>query len=79
MLVRNFAIELARTNPQAIAVSLHPGTVDTALSQPFQRNVPDSQLLSPAFSAARLLDTLASLDTKDSGKHFAWDGSEIPA
>ena len=43
MLVRNFAIELGRTHKQAIAVALHPGTVDTTLSEPFHTNVPDEQ------------------------------------
>jgi len=33
MLVKCFAIELARRNPAAIAVGLHPGTVDTTLSE----------------------------------------------
>ena len=39
MLVKNLALELARTHPQALAVTLHPGTVDTALSEPFQRGL----------------------------------------
>jgi NAD(P)-dependent dehydrogenase (short-subunit alcohol dehydrogenase family) len=79
MLVRNFAIELRRRNPHAIAVALHPGTVDTALSRPFQANLPDGQLTSAEFSAARLLDVIARLGSDDSGAHLAWDGAHIPA
>lgn len=78
MLVRNFAIELGRTNPRAVAVTLHPGTVDTPLSQPFQRNVAEGKLFTPEISAAKLLQVIAGLDTADSGRLFAWDGAEIP-
>lgn len=78
MLVRNFAIELARTNPQAVAVTLHPGTVNTPLSQPFRRGVPEGKLFTPQVSAAKLLQVMADLAPADSGRLFAWDGAEIP-
>ena len=51
MAIRNFAIEMARTHPQAIIVALHPGTVDTHLSRPFQRGVTPKKLFTPEFSA----------------------------
>lgn len=79
MLMRNFAIELARANPAAIAVTLHPGTVDSALSRPFQGSVPPGRLFSPDESAAHLLRVIANLQADDSGRHLAWDGTEIPA
>ena len=44
MLIRNYAIEQGRRNEDFIAVGLHPGTVDTKLSEPFQGNVPDKKL-----------------------------------
>ena len=44
MLLRNFAIELARRAPEAVCIGLHPGTVDTRLSQPFQGNVAPGKL-----------------------------------
>ncbi len=78
MLVRNFAIELARTNPAAVTVTLHPGTVDTPLSRPFQRGVPAEKLFTPEQSAAHLLDVIVGLSPSDSGKLFAWDGTELP-
>ena len=77
-LVRNFAIELARCNPEAIAVTLHPGTVDTALSRPFQRGLPPGQLVSPQASAENLLDVIGQLVPEQSGQLLAWDGSQIP-
>lgn len=76
-LVKTLSIELARKRPSAVCVGLHPGTVDTRLSEPFQSNVADGKLFSPEFSAARLLSVLDSLNSEQSGHVFAWDGSEI--
>lgn len=78
MLVRNIALELARTHPQAIAVTLHPGTVDTGLSAPFQRGVAEGKLFTPAFSAEALLQVLDELTPADSGGLYAWDGAQVP-
>lgn len=77
MLVRNCAIELARTRPKAIAVALHPGTVDTALSQPFQRGMSPEKLFTPDHSARHLLAVIEGLGREDSGGLFAWDGQRI--
>jgi NAD(P)-dependent dehydrogenase (short-subunit alcohol dehydrogenase family) len=77
MLIRNFSIELGRKRKQAICVGLHPGTVDTQLSEPFQRNVPDGKLFSPEKSAGHLLDVLGELKVEDSGHSYAWDGQRI--
>ncbi len=78
MLVRTCAIELARTHPQAIAVTLHPGTVDTPLSQPFQRGLAPDKLFTAEHSAGRLLAVLDGLVPAQSGRLFAWDGAELP-
>lgn len=77
MLVKNFAIELVSRKPQAIAVSLHPGTVDTALSEPFQKGVPAEKLFTPEQSAAHLLKVIDGLSRDDSGHALAWDGARI--
>lgn len=76
--MRNFAIELGRRNKGAIAVSLHPGTVDTALSEPFQSAVPEGKLFTPDYSAQCLLSVIGGLKAGDSGGFFAWDGQPIP-
>ena len=55
MIIRNLAIETARRAPETLCIGLHPGTVDTALSQPFQRNVAPDKLFTAAYSAACLL------------------------
>ena len=78
MLVRSLSIELARRNPDALCVALHPGTVDTALSAPFQGGVPEGKLFSPAQSARQLLGVLDGLGPDGSGQLYAWDGQRIP-
>ena len=77
MLVRNFAIELARSHPRAIVAALHPGTVDSRLSAPFQRGVTPGKLFSPDQAAGHLLAVLEGLTPADSGGQFAWDGARI--
>ena len=77
MLIRTFAIEQARTHPQTVCVALHPGTVDTPLSKPFQSGVATEKLFTPALSATRLLAVLDTLTPAQSGRLFAWDGQEI--
>lgn len=77
MLIRNIALEAGRTNPEAVCVTLHPGTVDTALSKPFQANVPESKLFTTNRSATALLKTLRRLTPAHSGKCFDYAGKEI--
>jgi NAD(P)-dependent dehydrogenase (short-subunit alcohol dehydrogenase family) len=77
-IVRTCAVELARKNKHAVCVALHPGTVDTALSAPFQRGVSPTKLFTPDESAAHLLGVIARLTPAQSGSFFAWDGAPIP-
>lgn len=79
MLIRNFAIDAARRNDRSIVVGLHPGTVDTRLSEPFRGTVAPGKLFDPERAALQLLDVIEGLKPVDSGKCFAWDGAEIPA
>ena len=76
-LVRTLAIEERRRNDRSIVVGLHPGTVDTGLSKPFQGGVRADQLFTPDRAAVQLLDVIDGLKAPDSGKLFAWDGAEI--
>jgi len=76
-LVRTLSIEDKRRNSSGIVVALHPGTVDTDLSRPFQGNVSPGRLFKPDRAAVQLLDVLDGLRAPDSGKLFAWDGVEV--
>lgn len=77
MMVKTLSIEMARTHPHTIVVALHPGTVDTAMSQPFQRGVAADKLFTPPFAAERLIAVAYALTPADSGGHFGWDGARI--
>ena len=77
MMIKNLSIEVGRKNKNAILVGLHPGTVNSNLSKPFQSNVPEKKLFSPDQSVNYLLKVLFNLSSEDSGKIFSWDGTEI--
>lgn len=77
MLLRNFAIEMARTHPDGIVVGLHPGTVATSLSAPFRGRAAGEGMLAPEQSAAQLLDVLERLTPTDSGGVFDWRGGRV--
>ena len=77
MVLRNFAVELGRTHKEVVIAGLHPGTVDTPLSQPFQRNVDPAKLFTADYAAQQLLSVIDGLTPRDSGNLFAWDGQRI--
>lgn len=77
-LLRTLSIELTRRAPAVISVSLHPGTVDTEMSKPFQRGVPPAKLFSTDRAARQLLDIINGLTPDDHGTFIAWDGQPIP-
>ena len=75
--VKNFSIEIKRSNPNSIFIGLQPGTVKSNLSKPFEKNVKTENLFSPHYSAKKLLEVIEGLSINDSGKLYAWDGAEI--
>lgn len=76
-MIKTASIEHRRRWPDGLVVGLHPGTVDTELSKPFQGNVPDDKLFSAEFSATSMLDVLDDLGPEDSGRIFDWAGKEV--
>ncbi|MEN0062072.1 MAG: SDR family NAD(P)-dependent oxidoreductase [Myxococcota bacterium] len=76
--LKTLSIEWSRTSPRAIVVSLHPGTVDTDLSAPFQGRVPPEKLFSTERAVRQLLDIIEGLTPDDTGTFVAWDGTPIP-
>lgn len=78
MFLRTAAIEYRRKSPETIIVALHPGTTDTALSKPFQKNVPPEKLFSPQRTVKQLLEVMSKLTPEDSGQFFSWDGTRLP-
>jgi NAD(P)-dependent dehydrogenase (short-subunit alcohol dehydrogenase family) len=76
--IRTAAIELERSNRTAAVLTLHPGTTDSPLSKPFQRNLPSGQLQHPQQTAVRLAAVAQTIRAQDSGMLLNWDGSVLP-
>lgn len=75
--VRCAAIELKRTHKEAVCIGLHPGTVQSDLSAPFAKS--GLNVRPPEQAAEDLLRVIGSLGPPQSGRQFAYDGSEVPA
>ena len=79
MIIKNLSIEMKMRYKQTIIVGLHPGTVDSRLSKPFQANVPAGKLFTADYAVAKMLEVINTLTPENSGKCYAWDGKEILA
>lgn len=75
MIVRTAAIEVARTHPHSVLCALHPGTVNSALSAPFNGGQAGRD---PDVAAADLLRVMDGLAPRDSGGFFGYDGQRLP-
>jgi len=79
MLIATLAIEHRRTHPLGVCVALHPGTVDTRLSAPFQQGAATgAPRLTPDQSAQALVEVMDGLTPAQTGGFFAWNGAAIP-
>lgn len=76
--MKNLSIEWARSLKDVCVVVMQPGTVNTQLSAPFQGNVADGHLFSPAYSAECLLEVLSGMTAAQSGSFVDWAGESIP-
>lgn len=76
--LKTLSIEWRRNLPNVCVAALHPGTTDTALSQPFQKNVPEGQLFSAEQSVSYMMDVISKLKPELSGKFWSFDGTELP-
>lgn len=77
MMLRNLSIEAKRTNKQSIIIGLHPGTVDTKLSKPFQSHVAEGKLFTADHAAQCLINVIKNRTPEDSGFIFDWDNKKI--
>ncbi|MBP6221629.1 SDR family NAD(P)-dependent oxidoreductase [uncultured Limnohabitans sp.] len=74
MLLQTAAIEVARRKPLAVVAALQPGTVQSALSQPFVGD----DALRPDDSAGRLLSVLDALQPTGRAQFVDHQGQHIP-
>ncbi|MFA0339018.1 SDR family oxidoreductase [Vibrio breoganii] len=78
MALKNLRNEWQRSHKPIAVLALHPGTTDTQLSEPFQRNLPEGQLMTPMQTAHLLLEQIDALDADSSGTFKDYAGETIP-
>jgi NAD(P)-dependent dehydrogenase (short-subunit alcohol dehydrogenase family) len=78
MLIKSAAVELARRAKNIKLISFHPGTTDTPLSKPFQKNVPEGKLFTSEFVAHNLLKIVADTIIDGEASFLDWQGKNIP-
>ena len=76
MVLKNFAIEVGRKRREAVILGLQPGTVDTALSKPFQGAA--RSVMAPEDSAAHLLGVIDRAGPGWTGGLYDWRGERLP-
>jgi len=69
------AIEIARSHKQSKIVALHPGTVATSFTAAYAAR---HKTLPADKAVENLIEVLTGLSPADTGKFFAYDGSEVP-
>jgi NAD(P)-dependent dehydrogenase (short-subunit alcohol dehydrogenase family) len=77
MLLKTAAIELARRAKNIKIIAFHPGTTDTSLSKPFQKNVPNDKLFSCEFVAKQLLHIVEITELDGEASYLDWQGKSI--
>jgi NAD(P)-dependent dehydrogenase (short-subunit alcohol dehydrogenase family) len=77
MLLKTASIELARRAKKVKLISFHPGTTDTPLSKPFQKNVPNGKLFTPDFVAEQLLGVVDKTEVDGELTYVDWQGKRI--
>ncbi len=77
MLMKTAAVEYGRRAKQTSLICYHPGTVDSALSEPFQRNVKPEKLFTPEFTATQLVSVIQQRKVEGSPYFVDWDDQPI--
>jgi NAD(P)-dependent dehydrogenase (short-subunit alcohol dehydrogenase family) len=75
MLIKTAAIEIKRSNPQAVVLALHPGTVRSALSKPFGGG---ANARAGEDAAHDMLQVIDKALPEHSGSFLAYDGAVLP-
>lgn len=76
MLMKTVAIEYSRSHPHLSIQSIHPGTTNTELSQPFLKRV-KHKVWTPEESAKNILDTIEKSYQEGTGLFKNWNGETI--
>jgi len=74
-IVKTFSIELSRSHPKACLLAIHPGTVNTNLTQKYASNYPTQ---TPKEAAQNILDVALNKNSSHTGRFYDWANKEIP-
>ena len=74
-IIKTSSIEQKRFNKNLIMVSVHPGTVNTRLSNPF---IGKRKVQTPSEAAIKIINLLETLTIEDSGLFFDYNKNIIP-
>jgi NAD(P)-dependent dehydrogenase (short-subunit alcohol dehydrogenase family) len=77
MMLKTASVELARRAKNIKVILFHPGTTDTELSKPFQKNVPKGKLFTCEFVAQQLLEIVARQELDQTASFLDWKGETI--
>lgn len=68
----------ARSGEKAMAMSYHPGTVRTGLSESFWDSVKQGQLFSPEFAVEKMVGVVGRVGLEGRGRCWDWRGEAVP-
>ncbi len=74
MFLKCTAIEVSRNKPHALCVALHPGTVETLLSDPFSGT---RERFTPNHCVSQLLEVLDDLKPEQTGTFWDYKGDPV--
>ena len=77
MLLKSAAVELSCRAKNIKLISFHPGTTNSPLSKPFQKNVPKGKLFTSDFVAAQLLNIVSDTVLDGEVSYLDWKGEVI--
>jgi NAD(P)-dependent dehydrogenase (short-subunit alcohol dehydrogenase family) len=75
MIIKTASIEFARTKPNVALIALHPGTVNSNLSQPFRGQQIGRD---PLEAASNMFHVLETVSKEDSGSFLTYSGEKLP-
>lgn len=78
MAIKTISIEWKLKLPHCCVLAFHPGTTDTQLSQPFQKNVPANKLFTADYVSQKLFKIISQVNPSDTGKFYSFSGEELP-
>jgi NAD(P)-dependent dehydrogenase (short-subunit alcohol dehydrogenase family) len=77
MMIKTASIEFSRRAKNIKLIAFHPGTTDTPLSKPFQKNVPSNKLFTSEFVAKQLLEIVENAPVDQTASYLDWEGKPI--